>query len=127
MSKPTPGKIEWIDLTVNDAPEVVSFYEEVAGWSSSKVKVGDYDDFCVHPAGTEQPVAGICHARGENADMPAQWLIYINVDDLEASMEKCIRLGGKIVVPLRDMGSHGRMCVVQDPAGAVAGLIQAPD
>lgn len=124
MSKAPVGKIEWIDLTVPDASAVKDFYCEVAGWSSSGVSVGDYEDFCVHPRGTEQPVAGICHAKGENVGMPAQWLIYITVEDLDASISKCKEHGGEIVVPLRDMGSHGRMCVIRDPAGAVSALIE---
>ena len=35
------------------------------------------------PPGAAQPVSGICHARGSNADLPPVWLIYITVADLE--------------------------------------------
>jgi predicted enzyme related to lactoylglutathione lyase len=124
MNKPKFGTIEWIDLSVPNAIELRDFYSQVTGWTSSPVTVADYEDYCVHPAGTEQPVAGICHARGENANMPAQWLIYINVEDIDNSIRKCLALGGSIVVPMRDMGSHGRMCVIKDPAGAVSALIE---
>ena len=69
-------------------------------------------------------VAGICHARGDNTNLPAQRLIYITVADLEASLQRCITLGGKVVCPAREMGDHGTMAVIQDPAGAVAALFQ---
>jgi predicted enzyme related to lactoylglutathione lyase len=68
------------------------------------------------------PVAGICHARGPNAGMPAQWMIYIQVDDLDACVQRCAERGGTVVDGPRELGEH-RFCVIQDPAGAVAALI----
>ncbi len=118
------GTIGWIDLTVDDAVGVKEFYESVIGWSSSGVSLGDYEDFCVHPPGNEQPLAGICHKRGENKRMPSQWMVYVTVEDLDASMTRCEELGGKVIVRDRDMGSHGRMAVIQDPAGAVCAIVQ---
>ena len=49
--------------------------------------------------------AGICHARGENAKLPPQGLIYITVANLERSLKECRSLGGQVVVPAREMGS----------------------
>jgi len=120
-----PGKIGWIDLTVPNAEAIRDFYQNVTGWTTSAVKMGDYQDFCVHPPG-EPPVAGICHARGENASMPPVWMIYIIVDDLEESIKRCLALGGKVRVPVREIGPSGRFCVIEDPAGALAGLFESP-
>ena len=52
------------------------------------------------------------------------WLIYITVEDLEASLGAAEKHGGEVLTPVRDMGGYGRMAVVRDPAGAVAALIQ---
>ena len=70
-------------------------------------------------------MTGICHARGCNADLPAQWLIYIHVADVEASLTECSRRGGIVVAGPKDLGG-GRFAVIRDPAGAVAALYQAP-
>src|ERR1035438_2493750 len=78
-----PGQIGWIDLTVPDAAGLRDFYQAVTGWTHSPVKMGRYHDFCMHPPGDAQPVAGICHAKGENVGLPPVWLIYITVDDLD--------------------------------------------
>ena len=118
------GKIGWIDLTCENATAVKDFYSQVTGWASTSVPVADYEDYCVHPSADADPVAGICHQRGANAEIPSQWMIYINVADLQASMDKCRELGGEIVCPARDMGGYGTMCIIKDPAGAVAALIQ---
>jgi predicted enzyme related to lactoylglutathione lyase len=75
------------------------------------------------PPGTETPVAGICHARGSNANLPPQWLIYITVADLDASLRQCLALGGQALSPVREAGS-GRFVVIRDPAGAACALYQ---
>ena len=49
--------------------------------------MGAYSDFVMNADGT--PIAGICHARGANADLPPVWLIYITVDDLDHSLDEC--------------------------------------
>ena len=121
-NKPTIGAISWVDLTVPNADSNRKFYETVAGWTSSPVDMGGYNDFSMNRSDGET-VAGICHAKGENAHLPPQWLIYITVADLNASVEACKRLGGKLISPARELG-NGHVAVIQDPAGAVAALYQ---
>lgn len=121
----TAGSIGWIDLTVPDAPALRDFYRAVAGWTSSGVKMGDYSDF-VMSAADGTAVSGVCHKRGENAKLPSQWLIYIRVADLERSMAECRLRVGTVLQEAKAMGSHGRFCVIQDPAGAVCALLQPP-
>jgi predicted enzyme related to lactoylglutathione lyase len=120
--EPRVGAIAWIDLTVPNATAIRDFYREVVGWTATEVAMGDHSDYCMHAASGEDPVTGICHALGSNADLPPHWLIYITVTDLETSVSKCVALGGKVLVEPRALGAHGRMCVIQDPAGGVAAL-----
>ena len=119
--KPT-GSISWVDLTITDAEKIRDFYEEVVGWKHDDVSMGDYADYCMIPSEGEGPVAGICHARGTNIDLPAQWLIYITVPDADAAASKCTAMGGRVIVGPKQMGPAGRYCVIQDPSGAVAAL-----
>lgn len=123
MSAGRVGTIGWFDLTVPDAAKARDFYKSVVGWTTSDVNMGDYTDYSMHPPGGD-PVAGVCHARGPNADLPAIWLMYITVADLEKSVANCQANGGSAITPIRDMGSYGRMVVIRDPAGAMCALIQ---
>ncbi len=119
------GKIVWQDLTVPNAEEVKDFYEAVVGWGSTAQSMGDYDDYNIQPnpqAAYEQTFAGICHARGSNAKIPAQWMIYIQVEDVHASIEACLNRGGAVLDGPRKMGKSD-FCVIKDPAGAVCALI----
>lgn len=116
------GTIGWLDLTVPDAGAISEFYRAVVGWEVEPVSVGDYSDFNLIPPGAGQPVAGLCHARGQNAALPPCWLIYILVADVDASAARCAESGGEVLVGARDLPGYGRMCVIKDPAGAVAAL-----
>ena len=117
------GRIAWTDLTVPDAERLRDFYADVVGWQPSPVDMGGYADFTMQGPGGE-PVAGVCHARGPNADLPPVWMIYINVDDLKASLERCRARGGTVLAGPRGMGQMGRYAVIRDPAGAVAALFE---
>lgn len=125
MSQARIGTIGWIDLTVDDVAGLRDFYAAVTGWTPEPTPMGDYDDFTMMTPGGEA-VAGVCHARAGNTGTPPQWMIYINVEDLDASIEACEARGGKVIVPTRTMGAQGRYCMIEDPAGAVAALFEPP-
>jgi hypothetical protein len=122
LKKPAVGSITWRDLTVKNAEAVRDFYSKVVGWKTAPVDMGGYDDFNMNLPGSGETVAGICHARGPNAKLPPQWLIYITVADVDESAKRCVELGGKIIDGPRKMGEY-RFCVIEDPAGAVAAII----
>ena len=117
---PKPGTIAWSDLTVNDAEALRDFYTRVTGWKAEALSMGDYSDY-VMVSSAGEGVAGVCHARGANAQVPSQWLIYIVVDDVERAASECSALGGQIIDGPRPMGG-GTFCVIRDPAGAVCAL-----
>ena len=120
---PRPGTINWVDLTVADAPGVRDFYTTVVGWESSGVDMGGYEDWCAAPPGEAAPVAGICHARGGNTSLPPVWVVYFTVADIDQSLESVRRLGGEVLNGPRSMGK-ARYAVVRDPAGAACALFQ---
>lgn len=120
--QPTAGSITWHDLTVPDAESVRDFYQSVVGWKPSAVDMGGYSDFSMLDA-DGNTASGICHARGINADLPPQWLLYITVADMDASLAACRDAGGTVLHGPRD--NHGsQIAVIQDPAGAVCALYQ---
>ena len=128
MATPNPplGSIVWLDLAVGDAPAVRDFYRAVVGWGSSDVDMGGYPDFLMTRPESPDGVAGVCHARGPNANLPPQWLAYIVVGDVEESMAACRKHGGKVIAGPSNAGGGSRSCVIQDPAGAVLALVSYP-
>ena len=126
MSDETPkvGSISWMDLTVTNAEEVKDFYKEVVGWSTSSVNMGDYEDYCMNLPETENTVAGVCHAKGVNAALPSQWLLYITVANVEESISKCKSLSGKVLHTRKTSEGKVQFAIIKDPAGAVCALYQ---
>lgn len=122
--QPTVGSVTWRDLTVDDAERTRDFYSAVVGWTAEMIEMAGYSDFSMATPVSGETVAGICHARGVNQDLPAQWLIYITVEDLERSLSSCRELGGKVIVEPRELAG-GRFGVIRDPAGATCALFQA--
>lgn len=117
------GEIAWIDLTIPNAKEVRQFYESVTGWDSSEFEMGDYSDYVVASPESKETVAGIVHAKGENADLPPYWVIYIKVKSLEESLEAAEKQGGTLLAGPKSFG-EARFCILKDPAGAVFGIIE---
>ncbi len=122
--KPPIGSIGWFDLTVDDADDIRDFYTDVIGWKAEPVSMGDYDDYSMNTPASGDSTAGVCHARGGNAHIPPVWMIYVNVENLDESLARCTKWGGKAIGEIRSMGSLGRYCAIQDPAGAVLTLFE---
>ena len=116
------GKVEWMDLTVPDAGQLQKFYTSVVGWSSNDVDMGSYSDFNLNLPGTEDTIAGVCHSRSNNDNIPSQWLIYVRVESVADSAERCKKMGGEVLDGPRRMGGSN-FCVIKDPAGAVMALL----
>lgn len=117
------GKVGWIDITVDEAGGLHDFYQEVVGWESDAVSMGEYSDYTMKMPSNGEAISGICHSRGSNADFPGGWLIYIIVADVEASAVICTEKGGKMIIEPRELAG-GRFCVIEDPSGAAAALYQ---
>ena len=91
------GRIAWLDLTVPDATEARDFYRAVVEWSSSDVEMRDasgrYTDYALGTPGGVA-VAGACHARGVNGDLPPVWLMCLPVVYVEESLSRSREEGG---------------------------------
>lgn len=119
------GHIAWLDLTVPDASATGNFYGEVVGWSLQSVDLEDagesYADYnMLDEAGNT--AAGVCHARGVNAGLPAAWMIYLPVGDVAESLRRVEEEGGRVVRATRRQDGEYAFAVIQDPVGAYIAL-----
>jgi predicted enzyme related to lactoylglutathione lyase len=117
-----PGHPVWFDLTVPDAQPLRDFYATVVEWRSEPVEMGGYSDFLMYaPDGTG--VAGVCHARGSNQDLPPVWMVYFLVEDLAGALER-VRAGGGAILKAPGRAGSGSYAVIRDPAGVACVLYQ---
>ena len=116
------GSIIWQDLTVENAEEVSEFYSKVVGWKKEPVSMGEYNDYNMND-GEGVPAGGVCHAKGIKSELPAQWLLYVKVESVADSAQRCMENGGDIVFGPGKMGDN-LFAVIKDPAGAVIAIIE---
>ncbi len=130
------GDMAWMDLSVPNAEQIKNFYQKVLGWQSETVNMvcGDeeYADFAMSAAQAESSAekssmssftTGVCHAKGANEDMPAVWLPYFLVADIELAVNTVQIEGGELVTKIKSMGDD-KYVVVKDPSGAQCALYQ---
>jgi predicted enzyme related to lactoylglutathione lyase len=102
-----------------DYAGAVDFYRQAFAWDPLEEATEDGHHYAGYmDPETDRPLAGIGDeveslAEGE---VPA-WCVYWQSDDVDASVERVLALGGTLLSAARD-GGLGRVASVADPAGA---------
>ena len=111
----------WVDVSVDDVPRAIAFYEALFGWDIQVggPEVGGYS--IAHQDG--RIVAGVTPKMGP-AEAPSAWLTYLATDDADATAAKIKGAGGQLLAEPMDVMSEGRMAVALDTAGAAFGIWQ---
>lgn len=119
---PQHGAFCWNELNTRGADAVKPFYAELFGWKyKESTKPGEpYTEFGLSE---DRPVGGIFDLPDEMANVSPFWMVYVAVDDVDASAAKVEELGGKIHRPPTDIPGVGRFTIIADPTGAVLSLI----
>ena len=121
-----PGTFCWPELSTSDQGAAEKFYSTLFGWTTSLTPMGPDSHYTIFLKDGKDVAAG----SQINADMakmgvPPNWLSYVSVASVDASVEKAKSLGGAVVVGPFDVMEHGRMAVLADPTGAAFALWQA--
>jgi len=117
-----PGTAAWFELHTRDYDKVVDFYRDVFSWDAHAVS--DTPEFRYTTLGEgEGQLAGIMDDSPYPGDEPAHWAVYFKVEDADATLEKVVALGGKILQPAEDT-PYGRLARATDPTGAAFRLIE---
>jgi predicted enzyme related to lactoylglutathione lyase len=115
----------WNELMTRDIDAAMKFYSSVFDLTFEALPDTDPGVYQIIKVG--DTIVGGIWAMTEDvaAEMPASWLVYFHLDDVDAGFERVRELGGEL---LRDPvdSPYGRNAPVRDPQGAVFALIQAP-
>ncbi len=122
LSRPPAGKVVWHELYTTDVQAARAFYTALFGWTVKDVPMGPgtYGLTFNGP----RDVAGIMPG---SPGQPSYWLGYIEVRDVDASVEAIEASGGRVFLPLMELPDVGRFAVAADPEGAMfAPISSAP-
>ncbi len=111
------GDFIWYELMTDDADGARDFYSAVVGWDIETQASGDMDYRMI--CSDNGPVAGLMPLTAQMQSDGARscWLGYINVDDVDATVDEVNAAGGTIHMPPWDIPGVGRMAFVADPQG----------
>ena len=115
------GAFSWNELMTTDVAGAKAFYGELFGWALHDEQAPDMV-YTMAKAG-DKDVAGMMAIPDEAKGMPATWGAYVTVDDVDKQVKRVESLGGKIMVPPRDIPDVGRFAVISDPQGAMLSII----
>ena len=117
-----PNSFCWNELGTKDTAKAGEFYTGLFGWGKNVQQMGPmtYTSFM----NGERPAGGMYEPPPEMGDVPPHWLAYFAVDDTDAMVKKAGELGAITIAPPMDIPDTGRFAIIQDPQGAVFGIIK---
>lgn len=115
-----PNPVVHFEIIAKDnAKALQSFYSQLFGWQVDANNPMDYG--MVSPDSERGIPGGIGPAMGG----PQRVTVYVEVDDLQAYLDKAEALGGKTLMEPSDVPGGPRLAMFQDPEGNITGLLQA--
>jgi predicted enzyme related to lactoylglutathione lyase len=117
------GQFSWNELITTDPTAATSFYTKLFGWTTQEFPMPDFTYTVISAGGVGSGQGGIMPTPPAAKGMPPAWIGYVTVDHIDTTAQQVEKLGGKIVVPPRDIPEVGRFAVIQDPQGATLAII----
>src|SRR4051812_24790812 len=117
------GQFSWYDLMTSDPRSATKFYTAVTGWGTEEWDKAPYTMWTANgrAIGGVNPISPEQAAKG----VPAHWLGYVTVDDVDAATRRVTSLGGRVLHGPEAIPEVGRFAIIEDPQGALLAIIQS--
>jgi predicted enzyme related to lactoylglutathione lyase len=112
------NRFNWVEIRVRDLERAKNFYVDIFDWKISGKENRDWAYWLIDTG--EEPGGGVWRMP---KDKPTGVLVYILVDNIDETLEKVVKFGGKIVSPKVREGENF-MATIADPDGNMFGLYQ---
>ena len=114
-------KVIHFELPFDDAERANRFYADVFGWKSEQF--GDQEYYLQQTGGDDEPygIGGALTERSSTVNGGGT-LIVIEVDDLDAYVEKVASAGCEIITPRTEIPGIGWFANFRDTEGNVVGM-----
>ena len=114
-----PGSFCWFELSTTDQTQAKAFYTSLFGWQPDDQPVGPSDVYTIFKVDGRDAAAACTLRPDQRAQgVPPSWLLYISVENADASAKRATDAGGNVLAQPFDVMESGRMAVVADPTGA---------
>jgi predicted enzyme related to lactoylglutathione lyase len=118
-----PAPVVHFEIGCQNSEKSARFYGDLFGWTFNPMGPAQMiTNLGQRPDGTKasEGIGGHLNSLGHP---PHQYVtIYAMVDDIEATLAKAVKLGGKVCVPKQEVPGMGWFAWFQDPEGNALGL-----
>jgi uncharacterized protein len=108
------GRLSNFEIYGDDPEALAAFYREVLGWRIEKAEGVDYWRIAIDAEAAPLASGGI--ARRPALEQTA-WMNFVEVEQLDATLEAATRLGGAILKEKTAVPRTAWHAVIADPAG----------
>lgn len=107
------------EIMGKDAVKLQKFYAELFGW-----KVGDAMPDMGFYGLVDGESSGLAGGIGQEEDGSTRVTVYVQVPDLQATLDQAVAKGGKVVMPPMEIPGIVTLAQFADPDGNVIGLLK---
>jgi hypothetical protein len=116
------GRPVWCELLTTDVKVAEAFYTTVVGWTVAPFDPSGGYDILKRP-GDGRGIGGVMKVP-DGMHVPAHWVMYLGVPNLDAAVAQIKRLGGGTLSELHDVPEVGRFQAMKDPQGAMFSILE---
>ncbi|HEX6654966.1 MAG TPA: VOC family protein [Candidatus Limnocylindria bacterium] len=115
----------WAELNARGLERAIPFYEALFGWTHETNEASEGIPAYTQFQSDGQQLAGAFEVSQDvPAEVPSFWMIYFDVEDVDATAQAVKDAGGSVTVEPDDYFG-GRFAIVADPKGATFGLFKS--
>ena len=115
------NKIMWFESTSADIPASARFYGDLFGWPIVTDEAMNYTMTAFEQGETGMGFAPVNEDQGV---LPGSILVYVDVDDVDATIARAKELGGQVFLDKTEIPTVGWMAIFGDPGGNRIGVMQ---
>ena len=115
------NKIMWFESTSADIPASAKFYGDLFGWPIVTDEEMNYTMTAFEQGETGM---GFAPVNQEQGVMPGSVLVYVDVEDVDATIARARELGGQVFLDKTEIPTVGWMAIFGDPGGNRIGVMQ---
>jgi predicted enzyme related to lactoylglutathione lyase len=120
------GEFCWNELMTSDRQAALRFYSELFGWKTGRdMDMGDKGTYTTFGLGGEQDLGGMM-TTPKALGMPPTWIYYTETHDLDGTLARAKRRGGKVMNGPMEVPGGGSVAQLTDPQGVVFALHASP-
>ncbi len=116
------ARVVHFEVPSSDLAASRKFYENVLGWKLNRWE-GPMEYWLISTG--DKAVPGIDGALGGAANELHGTVNTVDVEDLDETLRKVEANGGQVIMPRDEIPGVGWLAYIQEPGGAVLGLMQA--